>query len=210
MGVLFLDELTEFSRSHLDQLREPLETGNITITRANNTMTYPASFIFVGACNPCPCGYRGDSQRHCVCGEGLARRYWAKVSGPLLDRIDLQVAVRRLSEAELKAVRGQESSQSIRLRVRRAAEMQQSRFPDGKVVYNAQLNRRQVEQICRLDSHGREHLVNLVYKFGLSARSYDRILKTARTIADLEGLENIEMPHLNEALRYRNLSYVFA
>ena len=203
MGILFLDELTEFPRAHLDTLRQPLETANVTISRANQTLTYPASFLLVGACNPCPCGYRGDPIKYCVCTPSQADRYWARLSGPLLDRIDLHVDVARLKEEELAGGGGSDSTEMIRLRVERAVERQKARCNGNGFSFNGQLNHKQVSQHCCIDDTSRMLLARAVTQLGLSARAYDRVLRVARTIADLACEEKITTPHIAEAIKYR-------
>ncbi len=205
LGILFLDELTEFPRAHLDCLRQPLEMGNVTITRAQQTLTYPASFLLVGACNPCPCGHRGDPLKYCICTPNQAERYWARLSGPFLDRVDLQVEVSRLREGELASTAGGESSESIRLRVMRAVDCQRRRFPEGNFAFNAQLSHRQTLKYCRVDDASRALLAKAVTQLGLSARAYDRVLRIARTIADLSAEEHIQPHHVAEAIRYRTM-----
>lgn len=205
LGILFLDELTEFPRSHLDTLRQPMETGNVTISRVSQTLTYPASFLLVAACNPCPCGFRGDKIKHCTCTPNQADRYWARLSGPFLDRMDLHVEAARLSEDELASTKTYESSETIALRVKRAVESQQERFSPNDLIYNGQLSHKQVRKFCSIDEPAGRLLALAVNKLGLSARAYDRILRVARTIADLEASENIDSKHVAEAIRYRSL-----
>jgi magnesium chelatase family protein len=205
LGVLFLDELTEFPRTHIDCLRQPLETGNVTISRAHQTLTFPASFLLVAACNPCPCGYRGDPLRHCVCTPGQAERYWGRLSGPFLDRVDLHVEVGRLQECELAGTKVGERSELVRLRVLRAVERQCSRFPDQRFVYNGQLNHRQVVKYCSIDEKASAILAKAVHQLGMSARAYDRVLRIARTIADLADEDEISAGHIAEAVRYRTM-----
>lgn len=207
LGVLFLDELTEFPRSHLDNLRQPLETRRVVISRAGQTLTYPASFMLVAACNPCPCGYRGDTVKYCVCTSGQAERYWSRLSGPLLDRIDMHVEVSRLAKGELVGENKEESSQAILKRVNKAVERQRIRngdcSGDGHFVYNSALGQRQISSHCAIEPASAKLLARAVAQFGLSARAYDRILRLARTIADLAGSDQIVSEHIAEALRYR-------
>ncbi len=206
LGVLFLDELTEFPRAHLDNLRQPLESGRVTISRAGQTLTYPASFMLIAACNPCPCGYRGDTVKFCVCTAQHAARYWSRISGPLLDRIDLQVEVARLAEFELTGQAKEEPSSAMRLRVMRAIGRQgeRTRVNEGDAtIFNSMLAPRQVDIHCAIDEATRKLLARAVNQFGLSARAYDRILRLARTIADLSDMDGVEGEHVAEALRYR-------
>ncbi len=217
MGILFLDELAEFPRHHLDLLRQPLENGLITISRAQHTLTFPASFLLVGACNPCPCGYLTDPIKACICSPYQAIRYWSRLSGPFLDRLDLHVDVPRLGEDDLGAGMysassgdtgnsngsSTENSASIRLRVERAIACQKERLGEENFTYNGNLNHRLIKQFCQIDQKSHELLVRAICQFGLSARSYDRLLRVARTIADLEASENITYPHMAEALKYR-------
>jgi magnesium chelatase family protein len=205
-GVLFLDELTEFPRSHIDALRQPLETGNVTISRAHQTLSYPASFLLVGACNPCPCGFRGDAFKYCTCSPYQADRYWAKLSGPFLDRIDLHVEVSRLSETELASGGGDLTSESMHMQVLFAVERQRARFAEGEpFMYNGQLGQKLLRRFCKIDEVSRDLLARAVSQLGLSARAYDRVLRIARTIADLAGVENVQMTHIAEAIRYRTI-----
>jgi magnesium chelatase family protein len=205
MGILFLDELTEFPRTCLDTLRQPLEAAEVTITRATQSLTYPASFLLVGACNPCPCGYRGDSVKYCICSPYQADRYWSKISGPLLDRIDLHIEVSRLKEQELAGNFGTDSSETIRLRVERAVRRQRKRFGEGKFVFNGQLNQRQLARYCNIDEKSRLLLAKAITQLGLSARAYDRILRISRTIADLADHENVSAMDIAEAIAYRTM-----
>jgi magnesium chelatase family protein len=206
LGILFLDELTEFPRSHLECLRQPMETGNVTISRAQHTLTYPASFLLVGACNPCPCGHKADPIKYCVCSPAQASRYWARLSGPLLDRIDLQIQVSRLNEKELSRSERGQTSETMRLRIMRAVEAQQNRFEPGQLTFNAHLTNRQMQKYCQIDDRSRTTLSQAVANLGLSARAYDRIIRIARTIADLQGEDNIQTDHIAEAVQYRRLA----
>ena len=205
-GVLFLDELPEFQRSVLEVMRQPLEDRIITISRAKFTVEYPASFMLISSMNPCPCGYYNHPEKECVCAPGNIQRYLNKISGPLLDRIDIHVEVVPVSYDELSEVKPAESSEEIRDRVVAARERQSQRF-DGKdqIHCNAQMSSRMIREHCEIDSAGKTLLKKAMEKLGLSARAYDRILKVARTIADLEGKENIQAYHLAEAIQYRSL-----
>jgi magnesium chelatase family protein len=205
LGVLFLDELTEFPRSHVDALRQPLETGTVMISRAHQTLSYPARFVLVAACNPCPCGFRGDPLKYCSCTPGQADRYWSKLSGPFLDRIDLHLEVQRLNEIELASSGGGLSSDKMRDMVFAAVEMQRARFAEGEqFVFNGNLTQSQMKRFCRLDDMPRKLLAQAVNQLGLSARAFDRVIRIARTIADLEGSENITPSNIAEAVRYRS------
>jgi magnesium chelatase family protein len=207
LGVLFLDELTEFPRAHLDNLRQPLESRRVTISRAGQTLTYPASFMLIAACNPCPCGYRGDPVKFCTCTAQHSERYWSRISGPLLDRIDIQVEVARLTDGELSGQLREEPSSAIRLRVMRAISRQMERNCEAtegdRVVFNSMLEPRHLDRHCAIDDASRKLLARAVNQFGLSARAYDRILRLARTISDLADGDQVEGEHVAEALRYR-------
>ncbi|HIA54341.1 MAG TPA: ATP-binding protein [Candidatus Melainabacteria bacterium] len=203
-GVLFLDELTEFPRHHLETLRQPLETANIVISRAQQTITYPASFLLVAACNPCPCGYKGDNVKFCVCTPSQADRYWNRISGPLLDRIDLHVEVGRLKEEELSSVPNGTSSEEIRTRVLQAVGKQRERLVGEPFHFNGQMTQKQLTRHCRIDEECRFLLARAVSQMGLSARAHDRILRISRTIADLEQQEQIAPVHIAEAIRFRS------
>lgn len=208
LGVLFLDELTEFPRAYLDCLRQPLETGNVTISRANLTLTYPAQFLMVCACNPCPCGYRGDPFRMCTCTAHQADRYWSRLSGPFLDRIDLQVEVARLSADDLSARQSvpATSSEMLRLRVLRAVERQRQRNRIGdSFYYNGQMPPAAMRRHCAIDEPARVILSRAINQMGMSARAHDRMLRLARTIADLEDCDTVSANHVAEAVRYRTL-----
>lgn len=205
-GVLFLDEMPEFRRDVIEQLRQPLEEGEITISRAQLTVTYPSQITLVAALNPCPCGYAGDTVRSCSCTPFQAEKYWSKLSGPLLDRIDLQVEVPRLSQEDLLGVAAAEPSGDIRARVMAARERQSQRFEGVTGVFcNAQMKTRQLREHCKLDGDSQQLLRQAITKLGLSGRSYDRILKVARTIGDLEGVPDIQASHIAEAIQYRTL-----
>ena len=208
-GVLFLDELPEFHRSTLEVLRQPLESGSVVITRARGTMSFPCEFMLVAAMNPCPCGYYGDPKRECRCSPGQVERYRQKISGPLLDRIDLHVEAPAVEYKDLSDNIPAESSATIRDRIVLAREVQQNRFAKSrrvkKVTCNARMSHAQLKEHCRLDDGGNELLKNAMTDLNFSARAYDRILKVARTIADLADSPSIAPDHLLEALSYRNL-----
>ncbi len=205
-GVLFLDELPEFKRTVLEVLRQPIEDRKVSISRAKFTVDYPASFMLVASMNPCPCGYYNHPEKDCVCSPGVVQKYLSKISGPLLDRIDLHVEVTPVSFSELSTTAIGESSEVIRNRVIKAREIQSERYKDKENVYaNAQISSKTIKEICEIDSVGKDLLKNAMDKLGLSARAYDRILKVARTIADLEASENIKSEHLAEAIQYRSL-----
>ncbi len=205
-GVLFMDELPEFNRNVLEVLRQPLEDGCVTVSRASFSLTFPARFMLVAAMNPCPCGYQGHPERACVCTPFQAHKYRAKVSGPLLDRIDLHIEVSALRVSELtEDMLPTESSDVIRQRVVAARDKQRIRFKATGIFCNAQMNPRQVKAFCRLDESSRSLLKNAVSELGLSARSFDRILKVSRTLADLNESDNIMEQHVAEAISYRTL-----
>ncbi len=205
-GVLFLDELPEFKRTVLEVMRQPLEERKVTISRAKVTIDFPANFMLIASMNPCPCGYYNHPEKECVCAPGAVQRYLNKVSGPLLDRIDLHVEVTPVSFDEMTADRRVESSESIRERVMKARDLQIDRFKkmDG-IFNNAMMNSKMVKEICKIDPAGKALLKTAMEKLGLSARAYDRILKVARTIADLSGKEEIMIENLAEAIQYRSL-----
>lgn len=204
-GVLFLDELPEFKRDVLEALRQPLEDGKVTISRANGTAVFPASFTLIGSANPCPCGFFGDSSKECTCTPMQINRYLSRISGPLMDRFDIQIEVPPISFDELTGQRRGETSKEIRKRVNKARQIQLERYKNEGIFYNAQLNSRLIGKYCALNSAQRKMLRQAFVSLNLSARAYDRILKVARTIADLEGCQNIEDHHLAEAIQYRKL-----
>ncbi len=205
-GVLFLDELPEFKRTVLEVLRQPLEDRKISISRAKFTVEYPASFMLVASMNPCPCGFYNHPEKDCVCSPGVVQKYLSKISGPLLDRIDLHVEVTPVSFNELSEKGTGESSNTIRERVIEARKIQEERYKTKKGVHaNAQISSKTLKEICQIDEAGKELLKKAMDKLGLSARAYDRILKVARTIADLGGEESIKTNHLAEAIQYRSL-----
>ena len=204
-GTLFLDEVVEFPRQVLEVLRQPLEDGMVTITRAQHSIRFPADFTLLAAMNPCPCGFHGDSAKECTCSPFQIQRYWAKLSGPLLDRIDIQINVPRLKEDELLSQADGEPSKVIRERVIRARNLQLERFKDENIVCNSQMLPKQIKRYCALDDATKMVLKNAITKFNLSGRAYDRILKLSRTIADLDNSVKIETKHILEAIQYRNL-----
>lgn len=204
-GVLFLDELPEFNRRTLEVLRQPLEDGTVTISRALATTTFPASFMLIAALNPCPCGYRGDSRRACHCTVPQIERYMSKISGPLLDRIDIHIEVPAVPFKELSAESGGTSSEEMRRQVETARMVQYERFTSGGRRLNSQMAHRQVRANCRLDAAGTDIMQQSVTELGLSARAHDKVLRVARTIADLEGSSVIQVHHLSEAINYRML-----
>ncbi|MDD3435878.1 MAG: YifB family Mg chelatase-like AAA ATPase [Candidatus Gastranaerophilales bacterium] len=203
-GVLFLDEMVEFPRNVLETLRQPLEDGEVVISRAQVSIKYPADFMLLGAMNPCPCGFLGDSQKQCTCSEFQVQRYRSRLSGPLLDRIDLQIEVPRLSPEELLNMKSDaEPSIEIRKRVVNARKIQAQRYKDTGILTNSELNSDLIKQFCQIDENSENMLKTAIIKFNLSGRSYDRILKLARTIADLDGVEKIAQTHIAQALQYR-------
>ncbi len=205
-GVLFLDELPEFKRTVLEVMRQPLEDRVITISRAKLSVEYPASFMLVASMNPCPCGYYNHPEKTCMCGPGVVQKYLNRISGPLLDRIDIHVEVTPVPFRELSGKSQSESSDTVRERVMEARKIQESRYAEQERIHcNAQMSSRQLPTICRLDDTGVQLIRNAMEKLGLSARAYDRILKVARTIADLDASEVILSNHLAEAINYRSL-----
>jgi magnesium chelatase family protein len=205
-GVLFLDELPEFKRTVLEVLRQPLEDRVVTISRAKFSVEYPASFMLVAAMNPCPCGYYNHPEKDCVCGPGIVQKYLNRVSGPLLDRIDIHVEVTPVPFRELNAVRQSEKSEIVRERVVHARNIQQERYAHKKGVHcNAQISTRMLQEFCRISEEGQTLLKTAMERLSLSARAYDRILKMARTIADLDASAEIKVEHLAEAINYRSL-----
>lgn len=203
-GVLFLDEMVEFPRNVLEVLRQPLEDGEIVISRAKQSLKYPAKFMLLGAMNPCPCGFLGDKEKQCSCTDFQVNRYLSRLSGPLLDRIDLQIEVARLTPQELMSSQNEEEpSSSIRERVVRARKIQAHRYANDGILTNAELTSKLVKKYCQIDKASSELLKVAVVKYQLSGRRYDRVLKIARTIADLDNSENIMQSHLMQALQYR-------
>jgi len=210
-GVLFLDELPEFERSVLEVLRQPLEDQKVTISRAAMSLTFPASFMLAAAMNPCPCGFWNDPTRECRCTPLQIQRYVGRISGPLLDRIDIHIDVPAVRFKELTGdiPPDIEPSQTIRERVMRARTAQQERFVDEKIYANAAMTPRMIRRYCRIDPESEQMLERAMTRLGLSARAYDRILKVSRTIADLEGAEEVRSPHVAEAVGYRSLDRTY-
>ena len=205
-GVLFLDELPEFKRTVLEVMRQPLEDRFVTIARSKYSVDFPASFMFIAAMNPCPCGNYNHPKIPCTCGQGLVQKYLNKVSGPLMDRIDIHVEVVPVTHEELASTKPVEKSEEIRKRVIKARAIQNKRFAEYERIHcNAQMSRKQVEQYCPISTEGEKLLKTAMERLGLSARAYDRILKVARTIADLEESPEIEIEHLSEAINFRSL-----
>jgi magnesium chelatase family protein len=204
-GVLFLDELPEFKKHVLEVLRQPLEDMKVTISRASSALTYPASFMLVAAMNPCPCGYLGDPKHACRCTYPQIHRYRSKISGPLLDRIDIHVEVPAVSYPDLLQDAQAEPSAEIRLRVSHARERQSQRFARSRIFCNAQMGSRHIRTHCRIDDASRRLLEAAIDKLGLSARAFNRVLKIARTIADITGSADVGVAHISEAIQYRNL-----
>ena len=208
-GVLFLDELAEFRRDTLEVMRQPMEDGLVTIGRVSRTTTFPSRFTLAAALNPCPCGFFNDVRHECICSPLQISRYLAKISGPLLDRIDLQVEVPALTPEEISSTAAGEASSLIRDRVESARAIQRDRFRRSVLQSNAEMTPRHLRKYCELDAASRRILDHAVTRLGLSARAYDRILKVARTIADLAGSERLESGHAAEAVHYRALDKAY-
>lgn len=206
-GVLFLDELPEFKRGVLEVMRQPMEDGIVTISRATTSLTFPAEFMLIASMNPCPCGYFGAEipNHHCTCEMGAIMRYRNRISGPLLDRIDIHVEVPTVSYADLASLPTGDTSTTIRQRVNKARSIQRERFAEAGIFSNAQMNSKLLRKYCELDKASHALLQNAIDKMGYSARVFDRILKVARTIADLEGITTIKSEHISEAIQYRTL-----
>ncbi|WP_026461901.1 YifB family Mg chelatase-like AAA ATPase [Adhaeribacter aquaticus] len=205
-GVLFMDELPEFKRTVLEVMRQPLEERRVSISRAKQTIDFPANFMLIASMNPCPCGYYNHPEKDCVCGPGMVQRYLNKVSGPLLDRIDLHVEVTPVTFDQMTETRRSESSEAIRERVIQARQIQEDRFKDFDEIHsNAMMPSQMVKDICEINAAGKTLLKTAMERLGLSARAYDRILKVSRTIADLAGSTEIKIEHLAEAIQYRSL-----
>lgn len=204
-GVLFLDELPEFSRTSMEVLRQPLEDGVVNISRVSGALTYPCSVIFVAAMNPCPCGYYGHPTKKCICSDKAVAKYLNRISGPMLDRMDLHIEVPSVKFEELTSKEKAESSAQIKKRVNAARKIQQQRYKDYGINCNAKLTTSMLKKFCVLDDEASAFLKNSFDRLGLSGRAYDRILKVSRTIADLDGCENINVSHVAQAIRFRNL-----
>ncbi|MDE2816178.1 MAG: ATP-binding protein, partial [Chloroflexota bacterium] len=202
-GVLFLDEIPEFPTNLLDMLRQPLESGAVTISRASGSLTFPAQFLLIGAMNPCPCGWYGDPVRTCTCNPAIVTRYQRKLSGPLLDRIDIHVEVPRVEYDKLTEDRRGEPSANVRKRVMRARRVQQERFADLPFKTNAEIGPRHVREYCVLQPEAQDLMRTAMDRMHLTARSFHRVLKLARTIADMDEADSIAVQHLAEALQYR-------
>ena len=204
-GILFLDELPEFGRNLLEVLRQPLEDKQISVSRVKYSVEYPANFILIAAMNPCPCGYYNHPTKECVCGKGTVYRYMNRISGPLMDRIDMHVEVTPVAFNEMSDPKPEESSAAVRERVMRARGVQQHRFADAGIHTNAMMNAKMIRQMCPLSTESAAMLEQAMERLHLSARAYDRIIKVARTIADLENIADITPAHIAEAIRYRSL-----
>jgi len=204
-GVLFLDELPEFPRNILESLRQPLENGTVNISRAYGSVSFPAKFMLVAAMNPCPCGYFADPRRRCKCAPPQIERYLARISGPMIDRIDIHIEVPAVPYQELRSSRDGTGSSQMRDQVLRARDVQRARYGSHSTLLNARLTSRKLKQYCRLDEPGEVTLRQAISELGLSARAHDKVLRVARTIADLAGEEHITADHLAEAIQYRRL-----
>lgn len=204
-GVLFLDELPEFGRKTIETLRQPLEDGYVTVSRVHGKFTYPCNFMLVGAMNPCPCGYYNHPTRKCTCSERKIHNYLNRVSGPLIDRFDIHIEVPPVDYDDLTAKSGEESSAEIKKRVNKARKIQTERYKSSKTTCNARLNESELEKFCEITEDASELLKTAFENLGLSARAYNRILKVARTIADLDGSDKIQLQHIAEAIQYRSL-----
>lgn len=204
-GVLFLDELPEFNKSTLEVLRGPLEDKFVTISRINSSITYPSNFIFIASMNPCPCGYYGSTDKQCTCSEEQIQKYIHRISGPLLDRIDIHIEVESVKYQKLESDTNSEPSSAIRKRVNMARNIQLDRYKEYNIFSNSELTPNLISKYCKLSKNSKKILESAFNRLGLSARAYSRILKVARTIADLDNSTNIETHHLAEAIQYRNL-----
>ena len=204
-GVLFLDEFPEFKKNVLEVMRQPLENGEVTISRARLSLTYPASFMLVAAMNPCPCGFYTDPNNECTCNSMQVQKYLSRISGPLLDRIDIHIEVPAVPFEELTSKPAGEQSKQIGKRIQIARSVQEKRYISQNCHANAQMQKKDIENHCKITLEGETLLKMAMEKLGLSARAYDKILKVSRTIADIEGSENISSVHLGEAIQYRSL-----
>lgn len=208
-GVLFLDEIPEFKKNTLEVLRGPLEDGEVTISRVNSTLTYPSNFVLIASMNPCPCGYYGTDDNKCHCTEQMISRYVGQISGPLLDRIDLHIEVKPVEYKKISSDEQCETSEQIKSRVNKARKIQLERYKKLNIYSNSELTPALINRYCRLDTNSKELLRKAFEKLGLSGRAYGRILKVARTIADLDDSENIKQTHIAEAIQYRSLDRKF-
>lgn len=204
-GVLFLDEIPEFPKNVIEVLRQPMEDGYISISRANGSFTFPAKFMLVASMNPCPCGYLGDPNHECSCSQSQIDRYLGKISGPLLNRIDIQVEVSPVKYEDLNDKRTEESSHEIKKRIVEARKIQQERYRSLGIITNSELSNRHITKFCKINKESQTLLKDAFERLGLSARAYNKILKVSRTIADLEKADNIETKHIAEAIQYRGL-----
>jgi len=204
-GVLFLDELTEFKKQTLESLRGPLEDGQVAISRVNSSLIYPCKFMFVASMNPCPCGFYGSKYKQCTCSQYAIDRYINKISGPLLDRIDIQIEVAPVKYQNIRVNNKIETSQQIKERVNRARKLQIERYKDYHIFSNSEMTSTLINKYCILDKKSQELLQGAFERLNLSIRAYNKILKLARTIADLQGKENIDYEHVAEAIQYRSL-----
>lgn len=204
-GVLFLDELPEFNKNVLEVLRGPLEDRKVTISRVNATLTYPCNFMLIASMNPCACGYYGSKEKECTCTSQSIQKYMGRISGPLLDRMDIHIEVAPVKYQKLSTRVKGESSANIRERVNKARQIQRERYKEHSIFSNAELTSGLIQQYCIIDDEGQQVLQTAFERLGLSARAHSRILKVARTIADLDGDENIKTKHLAEAIQYRSL-----
>ncbi len=205
-GVLFLDELPEFQRTALEVMRQPLEDGTVTISRAKFSVEYPTNFMLVASMNPCPCGYYNHPEKSCVCSPGIVQKYLNKISGPLLDRIDIHLEVIPVPFDKLSEESVSETSEDVRTRVIETRLIQEERYNNDKGIHsNSQMTSKHIQKYCELNQQSKDLLKNAINKLGLSARAYDRILKVSRTIADIAKSKNIETEHIAEAIQYRSL-----